>query len=438
MKKIFNNHIIMSGFYKGISGLSLFMSIPILIMYLGQKEYGVWVLVYSLFQVVLLMDFGVQSTLKTKIPILIAQEKKNELINYIKVNYLFSVLIAILIFVILTSIIYLLDLKSLLNINYFNLDFIRKLFVLNIFFFCISFVANIHKSLYVAFLRGKYAEASIAINQFGFLVLLFICVKAFPDISPESKLILVTILNGLFCFFINAVYTFIFFRSEKISFKSTKNLKDEHFSTTEILNLGVKFMVVQIAVIIFFTIDNYIISSAFTPKEIAPFDVVNKFFQFPLMILFSAFMPLWSIFSKKYAEKDKKTLLGYFEKFNKSIVYIGLFIILFSFASPYVISLWIGTTSLTIPKNLILLTAITVFFRIIANYYSLFLNGVGKLNNYILIMIISLGIKIPLSYFFIDYGFGINSVIISSLIIIIIWSIVIPIESYKIVKKINN
>ena len=67
LKKISNNHLIMSGIYKGISGISLFVSIRLLLDYLGAENYGLWVLVFTLFQLVLLMDFGVQSSLKTKI-----------------------------------------------------------------------------------------------------------------------------------------------------------------------------------------------------------------------------------------------------------------------------------------------------------------------------------------------------------------------------------
>ena len=55
---LIHNHLFMSAFYKGVSGLSLFVSIPILIHYLGDTNYGVWVLAFTLFQWVLLMDFG--------------------------------------------------------------------------------------------------------------------------------------------------------------------------------------------------------------------------------------------------------------------------------------------------------------------------------------------------------------------------------------------
>ena len=62
------NQMVLSGFYKALSGIALFVSIPVLIKYLGNVEYGLWVLVSTLFQWVLLMDFGLSSVLKTKIP----------------------------------------------------------------------------------------------------------------------------------------------------------------------------------------------------------------------------------------------------------------------------------------------------------------------------------------------------------------------------------
>ena len=79
LKRISNNHLIMSGVYKGISGISLFISIRLLLDYLGNENYGLWVLVFTLFQLVLLMDFGIQSSLKTKIPVLILVLKAKKL-----------------------------------------------------------------------------------------------------------------------------------------------------------------------------------------------------------------------------------------------------------------------------------------------------------------------------------------------------------------------
>ena len=99
IRKITGNHLVMSGLYKGVSGLSLFISIPILIHYLGDTDYGLWVLVFALFQWVLLMDFGLASVLKTKVPILIHENRQDLLKSYLKSTYKITAYIALFLFV---------------------------------------------------------------------------------------------------------------------------------------------------------------------------------------------------------------------------------------------------------------------------------------------------------------------------------------------------
>jgi O-antigen/teichoic acid export membrane protein len=436
MNKILNNHIIMSGFYKGISGLSLFVSIRLLIDYLGEENYGIWVLVFTLFQLVLLMDFGIQSTLKTKIPVFVHENKIEKLSSYISSTYKISLLIAAIIFLVFFIISKTTNLKDSFNITGLDYSEINFLFLLNVVFFCATFVANIHKSLYVAFLKGKFAEQSIAINQIVFLLLLIVLVSL-PNksLSNFDKILNITLLNGFVSFTTNIFYTYKFFYKEKIqfhflNFKNQTDLKD-------IFLLGFKFMVIQIGFLFVFSTDSYIISNVFGPKEVVAYEVVGKLFQFPYMILFAATTPFWSLFAKNYLEKNKQFLFANFKKFNQLflLVVIGLFILVY--ISPYIISIWIKDI-IHMSNYLIILTAILTGLKIYVNFYILFLSGIGKLNFYITILIISLLIKIPLSYYFVDLNFGINSVLLSSIVIVLFWAILIPFKCYKITKSITD
>ena len=432
LKKISNNHLIMSGVYKGISGISLFVSIRLLLDYLGNENYGLWVLVFTLFQLVLLMDFGIQSSLKTKIPVLIHEEKFELIKSYIKSTYKISGYIAIFIFLSFFLLSFVIDLKSLFNINFHNNLFVSFLFILNVFFFCINFVANIHKSLYVAYLKGKYSEESLAVNQIGLLVLFFLLISFFPTINVAEKLIAISIINGLFTFLVNLFYTFRFFKMKSLNL-STK-LKAGNEFLKGILKLGFKYMVIQVGMLIIFSFDNYIISNAFSPTQVTPYEIVNKLFQFPLMILFAAISPLWSMFAKNYIEKNKSALLNSFKKFNYYFIGISVLVLIGVVISPFIISIWIKDP-IVIPQYLILLTGIVTLLRIFAAFYSFFLNGIGNLNAYIYILVISVVIKIPLSYFFVDLGFGINSVVISTLILMLFWVVIIPYKCYDLVNK---
>jgi O-antigen/teichoic acid export membrane protein len=425
----------MSGLYKGVSGLSLFVSIPILIYYLGDTDYGLWVLVFALFQWVLLMDFGLASVLKTKVPVLIHENRYDLLKSYLKSTYKITAYIALFLFFCFLVLIYVIDLKQILKIPTHSPEFIKILFAINMFFFCLNFLFNVHKSLFVAFLKGKYAEQSIAVNQIVFLVSLIVLTKVAPNISNQNKLLLITFLNGLTCFFVNFVYTLLFFYKEKLNLKTTVKTPSEFLK--EIIVLGTKYMIIQIGLLFVFSSDNYILSNVFGPKDIVPYEVVNKYFQFPIMILFATLSPLWSMFAKNYIQNKKDDLLDSFRKFNLMFIAMFLFIALISVACPFVISIWIKDV-ITLPDGLILFSAIATILRVFVTFYTFFLNGIGKLNKYIILLLLSVVLKIPLSYFFINLGWGINSVVISTLIILLIWVIYIPLECYKIVNKINE
>jgi O-antigen/teichoic acid export membrane protein len=425
----------MSGFYKGVSGLSLFISIPLLICYLGDSDYGLWVLVFALFQWVLLMDFGLASVLKTKIPVLIHENKQDLLKSYLKSTYKITAYIALALFIFFLVLIYFLDLKTVLKIPIHSNLFIKKLFIINMFFFCLNFLFNVHKSLFVAFLKGKYAEQSIAVNQFLFLISIICLIFISPNIDNTAKLLCITMLNGLVCFFVNALYTIFFFYQEKLNLKTTVKTSKEFLR--EIIVLGTKYMVIQVGLLVVFSSDNYILSSVFGPKDIVPYDVVNKYYQFPIMILFATLSPLWSMFANHYIQKEKKTLLKTFRQFNLLFLLMIGFIVFISLICPFVISMWIKG-QITIPKGLILYTALATVFRVFVTFYTFFLNGIGKLNKYIILLLLSVVLKIPLSYYFIKLGLGINSVMISTLLILLIWIIYIPLECYNIVYKIKS
>ena len=125
--------MVLSGFYKAISGLAMFVSIPILIKYLGSVEYGVWVLVATLFQWVLLMDFGLSSVLKTKIPELKLSGNISLINAYIRSTYKISCYIAMSIFLLFVVIFAVFDVRSFFKIE-FESAFVTKIFLLNIFF----------------------------------------------------------------------------------------------------------------------------------------------------------------------------------------------------------------------------------------------------------------------------------------------------------------
>lgn len=434
LKSLLKNHLFMSAFYKAISGLSLFVSIPVLIHYLGQTNYGVWVLVFTLFQWVLLMDFGLSSVLKTKIPELNHSENSSLINAYIKSTYVICCFIALGIFLLFSIVFLLFDVRSLLNIL-FESSFVTKLFLLNVFFFCMNFILNTHKALFVSVHKGKFAEQSIAVNQLVFLLSLIILLFLFPELKAESKLYLISCINGIVCIIVNVLYTLYLFKTEKFSLFTKEKTPKNYLNS--IYTLGFKYMIIQVGMLFLFSSDNYILAYFFGPKEIVPYEIVTKYFQFPLMILMAGMAPLWSLFTKNYLEKNETWLKMSFRKFNYfyAVVLIGIFFCVL-IAKP-IMKIWIGNNFI-VPPFLLITVAIMTSLRIFTTFYSYFFNGIGNLRSYLLLLAMSVLLKIPLSYLFIKLDFGISSVVLSSATCLMVWSIVQPIEAYKIVSNLKK
>jgi O-antigen/teichoic acid export membrane protein len=353
----------------------------------------------------------------------------------LKSTYKITAYIALFLFVVFLILIYFIDLKAVLKIPMHSNAFVKKLFVINMFFFCLNFLFNVHKSLFVAFLKGKFAEQSIAVNQLLFLLSVGCLLIFAPNIINEDKLLYITLLNGVVCFLVNILYTLFFFYQEKLNLKTTVETSREFLK--EMIFLGTKYMIISVGLLMVFSSDNYILASVFGPKDIVPYEVVNKYFQFPIMILFAALSPLWSMFAKNYIQNKKTVLLKSFKRFNLLCLFMIGFIIFISLICPFVISIWIKD-KITVPQGLIIYTALVTVFRIFVTFYTFFLNGIGKLNKYIILLFISVVVKIPLSYYLIKLGFGINSVMISTLLVLLVWIIYIPLECYNIVYKIKS
>lgn len=434
LRPLLNNHLFMSAFYKAISGLSLFVAIPLLIHYLGSTNYGVWVLVFTLFQWILMMDFGLSSVLKTKIPELQHSGNSTLIGAYIKAAYVGCCYIAIAIFILFSAAVFFFDIQSVLNVP-FESTFVTKLFLLNVFFFCVNFILNTHKALYVGVHRGKFAEQSIAVNQIVFLLFLLVPIFVFPSLKEESKLYLISCINGINCFIVNFIYTFYFFRTEKISL--SKTLKIPKHNLNEMYRLGFKYMVIQVFTFFLFASDNYILAYFFGPKEVVPYDITTKYFHFPLMILMAGMAPLWSSFSKNYLEKNTEWFKMSFKKFNYFYALILIGMLLCAVIAPVIMKIWISE-DFSVPPFLIITVAVLTSLRIYITFYSYFFNGIGNLRSTLVLLMMSVVLKIPLAYLFIKLDFGISSVVLSSAVCLAIWIIVQPVEASKIVANLKK
>lgn len=420
LKRLYKNQLIASAFYKGTTGITLFLSISILLNYLGSSSYGIWVLLYTVFQWFLFMDFGVSNVLKTKIPELLAHNDYSTINSYIKSSYLISAVIGLILLISSLLFVTIFDLKSYLNIP-FSSEFTTILFVINILFFCVNFVIGIHKSLNIGVNKTSLSEQSALVTQLFFLAIIFILPYCFNTESSETKIFWVSVINGFVTCAINIGYTVAFFKKNPLTIFKTPLLKKKEILS--LMSLGNKFMLLQVFMIVIFYTDSYLLSHYFGPTEASSYDIVSKYFNFPFMIIISGMAPLWPLFAQNYSAKNKKWLIDAFKKFR--LYFIGFMILIGTLTLLFkpLLSFWLKTDH-KIEMQFILWFAVLTLLRIYFTYYAYFFNGIGSLKSQILLLAIAAIFKLPLTIYLIKLNFGVSSVLITTSIFVMIWCII--------------
>lgn len=425
-----------SAIFKGLTGFFMFISISFLVRYLGEIGYGIWVLVFSFFQWGLYFDFGVSNVLKSKIPELISKKQENQINYFISESLKITILIAVVLLIICSLFIWGFNLNATFNID---LDFLftKKLFFLNALFFCVNFVLSINKSLYIGALNPKISELSSTISQFFFFLTIGIVFVFFNSISIEEKLFTITLLNGINTTLINGVFLYLFFRQN--NYKPILFKKFNSHISKEIFNNGIKFMIIQIFMVIIFFSDPYFIASYCSPKDVSVFDILNRLYQLPLLIIVSGLASFWPFFSQKFHEKQFLWFKSTFQRFQKIYFIIFISLIIFTFISNYLVQFWVGNEmSSFIDKNYLILMMFIVLFRIYFTFYANFFNGINRLKSQIVVMGLTALVKIPLTMFLLKNGFGLNGIFLQLLFFMLLWAIYFKIESSIVINKMIN
>jgi O-antigen/teichoic acid export membrane protein len=202
-----------------------------------------------------------------------------------------------------------------------------------------------------------------------------------------------------------------------------------------LISLGGRFFILQIAAVIIYQSDMIIIAQLFTPEDVTPYNLSFRYFNM-VMVVFNFFIaPLWSAFTEAFVKEEIKWIKDVIRKTLRIwFGFIFITILLFLFSNIF-FQFWVGNT-VKVPH--ILSFVLMLYFIVIMwnGIYSNFLNGVGKIRMQMNISLIGTIINIPLAIIFVKvFHFGVEGVLMSSLILNLISAIVAPIQYNLIINK---
>lgn len=427
-----NKNIVFGITFKGISVFLNFLIVPILILFLGKIEYGVWITIFSIVNWIFTFDLGIGQGLRNKLTEALSVNDLEKASQIISTSYVFISLFSLLILILGIFFIYFANFQELLNYKAKSNSFLQNFVFLSLFFTIINFVISLYKKLFLAVHKSFVIELVNVFFQTFYLVVTLIWLHY----NLEKSLISLVFIFGVINFVVSLIATFVFFKiQEKVLFSFKKvSLKEGRL----LLGLGGKFFIINCSLIVILSTDNIIISNLLGPTFVTDYFTVQKIFQFLIILFTIVLSSSWGLYSEAIIKKDYNWIRQNLKKMNFFLIGILTLGVIFFYFIEEILNIWIGKDLIEIPKGLAFCNMIYTFIFCFTNIYMFFINASNKINIQMYLYVFAAIINIPLSIFFVKLLGSTTGVILSTLLCFLPLLVTMPIQSYMIIKNLEK
>lgn len=197
----------------------------------------------------------------------------------------------------------------------------------------------------------------------------------------------------------------------------------------DLFSLGIRFFVIQIAVLVIFQTDSLIISHTLSPEEVTPYNIVFRYFSIVTMLAGIVMTPFWSAFTEAHTKKDYLWIKNIIFTQLKFLIPTIVIILVLLFLAQCLIPIWLGK-EIDLSLTLLIGMAVYAFITVWNSIFSLFLNGISKTKIQLITSLIGTIINIPLSIYLAN-NFGVGGVIIATIISLSFFAVFGALETFK-------
>jgi O-antigen/teichoic acid export membrane protein len=418
--------------FKGISIFLNFLVVPILILFLGKIEYGVWITIFSIVNWIFTFDLGIGQGLRNKLTEALSVNDNLKASQIISTSYIFISIFSLVILLIGIGFIYFVNFQYLLNYKGKSNLYLENFVFLSLFFTIVNFTLSLYKNLYLAVHKSFMVELINVFFQTFYLIVILIWLH----FNLEKSLINLILIFGVINFIVSVIATFVFFKiQEKVSFSFINfNLKEGKL----LFKLGGKFFIINISLLVILSTDNIIISNLLGPSFVTDYFTIQKVFQVLIVVFTVVLSSSWGLYSEALTNKDFNWIKGNLKKMNIYFLGILIFGVFIFYFIEDILNIWIGEDLVIIPKGLAFCNLLYTFIFCFTNIYMFFINASNKINLQMYLYIFGALINIPLSIFLVRLLGSSTGVIMSTLLCFLPLLIIMPIQSNKIIKNLEK
>lgn len=412
--------------YKGGAVAASFLAIPIMISYLGGLQFGVWSTLLTIMSWVVFFDLGIGNGLRNKVAESLAKGEEALARSYISSAYSLIGFVAAGLWLVFLFISYQLSWQHIFNTSAVSEDELRYSIQVTAAFMLLNFWVG----LITALLGAVQKSALISLGQLltnGFALMACYGLYHFADarISYLAWTYGIGLLGG------NLLLTVWFYKKYRY-LRPGYSLDREHL--TPLLSVGVRFFIIQLAVLVVFTTDKILITQLFGPEHVTEYEVVFKLFSVVAFLHTLISSPLWSAYTDAYHRKDSAWIVKMLRTQLKlyALVVVGLCAL--AVLAQFIIGVWIDRAFI-VSAPLVICMAGFVAVSTWNNIFAIMLNGAGAVNVQLYTALAAMLLNIPLAFLMVNgFGMGVEGVVFAATISLLFSAVLLPLQVYRLTR----
>lgn len=375
---------------KGASILLSLLLVPLTLDYLNPYEYGIWLTLSSVLMWINYFDIGLGNGLRNKLSEALAIGDEYLARVYVSTSFFILSLIALLIFFIFLLSKDWIDWGTFLNIPHELGEAVSRMMTFVVL--CVTMAFSLKIVTYVYFAKqmpliNNLINLLSQLFSFIFIYVLTVCCET-------NKLQWVAYIYSLSPIVALLLFYPITFLIYKNLMPSIKYVNFQYFRV--LMNLGIKFFLIQLSCLLIYTTSNLIISKNISPEEVTPYNIAFRYFNIVFMFFSIIIAPMWNAVSDAYNRKEFDWIQKTMKYLQNLWFFLVIGVLIMVLISQLVYSLWIGS-SVVIPFSLTIMFAIYILILTYSSLYSNFLNGMNKLNLQLFIILLMGILFVPLA-----------------------------------------
>ena len=397
-------------FLKGGNILIGLLLVPMTINYVDSENYGIWLTLSSMVAWMSFFNIGLNNGLKNKLGEALATGNLEMGKKYVSTTYAMLCLIFIPLMLVLLFVIPFINWYSVLNVSESIGNSLLASICILIVYFCLNFILSTINIVLQADQNPAGASGRDLIQQILSLTIIWIltlttrgdllklCIALCASPLVVSSLFNITLFTGR--------YKVIAPSLRSIDFKLAPSL----------LNLGIKFFIIQIAGIIQYQMSNFLILRYIGASEVTSYNIAYKYISVLWMVWSILTTPIWAAVTDAVAKGDFDWIKNTQKRYLKLLGLFTIVGVIMVIISPFVYKIWIGD-KVAISPILSVFVFLYIWVMMYGNVYVSILNGAGKLNLQMYSCLISpfvfMGIFLLCNH---TFDLGIISILIASIL----------------------